>query len=176
LQGEPFRALVAAVLGPEADLRFTTSLTKTAELPAHMDWHQDDGYARDPEHDKFSFWIAVTASRLEDGCLRIIQGSQNRGLLPHVQSPGYPREKTAEGVDESLAEDVEMEPGDILMLHRHVLHASWPNRSGRPRMAMLAGFMPPKREYLDFEKLGAFRYFRGGFPVWERISDPDHRS
>jgi ectoine hydroxylase-related dioxygenase (phytanoyl-CoA dioxygenase family) len=171
LQGSPFREVVARVLGADADLRFTSTMTKTAEMSAHLDWHQDSAYDKDPEHDKFSFWIAITDSKRDNGCLRIIPGSHAAGLVPHIASRTLAFDKEVENLDESRAQDVEMEPGDMIVLHRYMVHASWPNRSGRLRMGLLAGFMPPKREYMPFEN-GAYRYFRDGRPVWSRVSDP----
>lgn len=171
LQSSPFREVVARVLGAEADLRFTSTMTKTAEMSAHLDWHQDSAYDKDPEHDKFCFWVAITDSVRDNGCLRIIPGSHSLGLVPHIPSRTLEYDKEVETLDEGPALDVEMEPGDMVVLHRHVMHASWPNASGRLRMGLIAGFMPPKREYMPFEN-GAYRYLRGGRPMWSRVGDP----
>lgn len=170
-RGEPFRTAVGRILGKDADLRFSSTMTKTAEKSAHLDWHQDSAYDKDPEHDKFSFWIALTDSVKDNGCLRIIPGSHAKGLVPHIPSRTLAYDKEVESLDESLALDMEMEPGDMVVLHRHIIHASWPNLSGRLRMGLLVGFMPPKEKYAEYEG-GAFRYLRGGKPVWSKVSEP----
>src|SRR5687768_2479969 len=151
LRAEPFLSLIRDLVGEDADLCFTSSMTKTAEKNAHLDWHQDTAYDRFPEHHKLSFWIALTDSRRDNGCLRIISGSHRQGLVPHIPSRTLEHDKEIETVDESRAEDVEMEPGQMLLIDRHLFHASWRNESGRLRMGLIAGFMRPKDEYQEFE-------------------------
>lgn len=75
LRGGPFPGLVASVLGGDADLQFTSTMTKTREMAAALDWHQDAVYDKDPDHAKFSLWISITDSKRDNGCLRIIPGT-----------------------------------------------------------------------------------------------------
>lgn len=173
LRAEPFLSLVRNLIGEDADLCFTSTMTKSAEKNAHLDWHQDTAYDRFPEHHKLSFWIALTDSRRDNGCLRIIPGSHRGGLVPHIPSRTLEFDKEIETVDETLSEDVEMEAGEMLLIDRHLFHASWRNDSGRLRMGLLAGFMRPKSEYLEHEKKGSYRYLRQGRPVWSRVIDPE---
>lgn len=173
IQGPPFEEFTAKVLGEDVDLLFTSTMTKTAEMSSALDWHQDSAYDKVPGHAKFSFWVAVTDSKRDNGCLRIIPGSHRQGLAKHILSRNFPPDLEIETVDEALAEDVEMEPGDILALDPHVFHSSWPNPSGRLRMALIAGFMKPKQEYQEFEKKGGYRYLRGGQRRWSKVTDPE---
>jgi ectoine hydroxylase-related dioxygenase (phytanoyl-CoA dioxygenase family) len=161
------------LIGPDADLRFTSSIAKTDEKRAHVDWHQDSAYDKDPEHEKFIIWIAVTESRRDNGCLRLIPGSHAGGLVPHIPSRTLDFDKEIETVDENLSVDLEMEPGDMVVMDRHLMHASWPSATGTLRVGLIVGFQPPKREYLEFEKIGAYRYLRGGKPVWSRVIEPE---
>ena len=172
LRAEPFLSLIGNLIGTDADLCFTSTMTKTAEKDAHLDWHQDAAYGPYPEHLKLSFWIALTDSRRDNGCLRIIPGSHLGGLVPHIPSKTLELDKEIETVDESTAEDVEMEAGAMLLIDRFLFHSSRRNDSGRLRMGLLAGFMSPKAEYQEFEKKGSYRYLRLGRPVWSRVIDP----
>lgn len=104
---------------------------------------------------------------------RIIPGSHLQGPVTHILSRNFPPDLEIDTIDETQAEDVEMEPGDILALDPNIFHSSRPNHAGRLRMALIAGFMRPKREYLDFEKKGSFRYLRDGRRVWSRVTDPE---
>lgn len=171
LRGPPFEAFATQVLGADVDLLFTSTMTKTKERPSALDWHQDSGYDKSPGHPRFSFWVAITDSKKDNGCLRIIPGSHLQGRVKHILSRNFPPDLEIETVDASLAEDVEMEPGDILALDPDIFHSSRPNHAGRLRMALIAGFMQPKKEYPDFEKKGSFRYLRGGRRVWSRVTD-----
>jgi hypothetical protein len=170
LQGPPFRELNALVLGPNVDLRFTSTMTKTRERASALDWHQDAAYGLDPEHVQFSWWIALTDATRENGGLRILPGSHKAGLVNHIPSRLIPSDKEIETVDEAGALDVELAAGDAIALSPFVFHASWPNVSGALRIGLIAGFMLPKTEYLEFEKKASYAYARGGEPRWERIA------
>jgi hypothetical protein len=163
---------VSRVYGGEADLFFTSTVTKTAERGAHVDWHQDSAYDPEPQAAKCLLWISVTASTRENGCLRILPGSHRNGPLPHGVSRSFCYDKEIAGVDESQSVELEMGPGDAILLHRHMAHASGPYRSGGTRIALIAGFIPPKAEYTEFERKGGFRYLRDGRLVWSRLADP----
>jgi hypothetical protein len=67
LRSPHFRELNARVLGPDVDLRFTSTVTKHREKSSPVEWHQDSGYDMDPEHLKFSWWIALTDATRENG-------------------------------------------------------------------------------------------------------------
>lgn len=170
LQSRPFREWNARILGPDIDLRFTSTMTKTREKASAMDWHQDSGYDRDPEHPKFSWWIALTDATRANGGLRIIPGTHKGGLVKHIPSRLFPPDKEIEVVDETLARDVDLAAGDAIALDPFLFHASWPNLSGDLRMGLIAGFMLPKTEYLEFERKAAYAYARGGEPRWERVA------
>jgi ectoine hydroxylase-related dioxygenase (phytanoyl-CoA dioxygenase family) len=144
-------------------------MTKTREMSSALDWHQDAGYSRDPEHLCFSWWIALTDATRENGGLRILPGTHKPGLAKHIPSRRFPPDKEIETVDEAGALDVDLAAGDAIALDPFVFHASWPNVSGALRIGLLAGFMLPKPEYLDFEKKAGFAYARGGEPRWERL-------
>jgi phytanoyl-CoA hydroxylase len=169
LTSNPIAEIVEALLGPNADLRFTSSMTKTKEKNCALDWHQDAGYDKDPDHPKFSFWIALTDSRKDNGCLRIIPGSHKAGLAKHILSKSFPPDLEIETVDESKSIDLEMRAGDAVVLSPFVHHSSWPNLSGDIRVALLAGFMQPKEEYLGFELKASFTYLRKSVMHWEKI-------
>lgn len=171
LCSEPIREIVEALIGRDADMRFTSTMTKTKEKNHPLDWHQDAGYDRDPRHLKFSFWMALTDSGKENGGLRIIPGSHKPGLVKHITSRNMPPDLEIETVDEGSGIDLEVAAGDAVVLSPFVHHSSHPNVSGELRMALLAGFMRPKEKYHDFELKGSFTYLREGRISWERVKD-----
>lgn len=165
-RSDPFPDLAACLLGPDVDFRFTSTLTKTAEKGGHVDWHQDAAYDPDPDHPKFIAWIAVTDSLRDNGCLRVLPGSHRDGMAAHGPSATHARDKAILAPREEDALDVEMEAGDVILLHPFLHHASRPNASGRLRIGLLAGFMLPKKGYLPVERDQSFRYLRGGRREW----------
>jgi ectoine hydroxylase-related dioxygenase (phytanoyl-CoA dioxygenase family) len=171
LRSAPMADLVRTLIGPDADLRFTTTMTKTAERSESFDWHQDDAYGADPEHPKLTCWFAISDSMKADGCLRIIEKSHHQGLVKHVDSRLHFPDKEIEVVNEADAMDVEMHQGDMIMMSPLLFHSSWPNTSGNTRIALLAGFMKPKMDYLEFERKASYRYLRGSETRWERVGN-----
>ena len=84
--------------------------------------------------------MAISAATTENGCLSVIPGSHRRDVQAHVpdKRPGANQGYTEiEGVDEDSAVVMEMEPGDLLVFHSHLMHKSVDNRSTDRRMAMV---------------------------------------
>lgn len=80
------RGLAGGLLGPDVDLRFTSTMTKTRERPSALDWHQDAVYDPEPDHPKFLIWMAVTDALPENGGGRILPGTHRNGLAKHILS------------------------------------------------------------------------------------------
>jgi hypothetical protein len=167
LRTPPFLGLAGQLLGPDVDMRFTSTMTKTRERPSALDWHQDAVYDADPDHPKFLVWIAITDALPENGGLRILPGTHRNGLAKHVLSRRFPPDKEIENVDEGMSVDAALRAGDAIAFHPFVQHASWPNVSGALRIGLIAGFMRPKAEYSGTEKRVGFAYLRGGEACWE---------
>jgi ectoine hydroxylase-related dioxygenase (phytanoyl-CoA dioxygenase family) len=86
--------------------------------------------------------IAVDRHTLENGCLRLVEGSHKCGRLEHVYRDGV----SDSGVDpERLAHllktlpevPIEMDIGDVAIFHCNTLHASADNYSNESRIGLL---------------------------------------
>ena len=100
---------------------------------AHTSWHQDRGVAM-AEADSASMvtaWVAVTDANEENGCLRVLEDTQDSPLLTHCPQPqmGIPDAL----IDESKAKYLEVKSGDALFFHPMTIHGAGPNRSDRLR-------------------------------------------
>ena len=171
LKSKIFVDIGKSILGESFDLRFTTTMTKTAERAESFDWHQDSAYSKDPEHKNYTCWIAVTDSKRENGCLRIVPGSHSRGLVKHIPSKLHPPDQEIEMIDEKMSIDVEMNSGDMIVMDPYLFHSSWPNFSGKLRIGLLAGFMKPKEDYLPFELEASLQYLRMSQPKWKKVEN-----
>lgn len=171
VQSPCFYRIAKAILGENADMRFSSTITKTRESGNRLDWHQDSAYDRDanPYLDRITCWTAISAATAGNGCLRIIPGSHRRGLLPHSVSKAFPPDLECASLDETEAEIVEMAPGQILVIHPLLLHASGKNESGPDRVAMMVGYQIPKPHYEDKELKWGYRFIRDGEQVWEKL-------
>jgi phytanoyl-CoA hydroxylase len=101
-------------------------------------WHQDRAVTR-PDADvteMVTVWIPLTECTEENGCLLVHPSSHNAGLRPH--STGSTLDLTiADGHAASGSPTpLPAQPGDMLLLHPHLQHASLPNRSRQVRRSL----------------------------------------
>ncbi len=106
--------------------------------------HQDNFYfcLRPPR--VVTLWLALDAIDEENGCLRYIQGSHQRGVRPHgpTQVLGFSQGILDFG-DEDLAREqvVRLAPNDLLAHHGNTIHRADTNRStNRSRRAFAMVF------------------------------------
>ena len=95
-------------------------LCKLPEAADPVLWHQDASYfglehSTDTEISPVNMWLAVDPSTRANGCLRVIPGSHNRGVLPvtgRTAGDDVLGTSVDVDVDESAAVDIELEPGE----------------------------------------------------------------
>jgi hypothetical protein len=143
---------VSEILGSEILAWGTLILSKPPHSPAYVSWHQDDAYA--PflgDTPSLTAWIALTDSTAENGCLRVIPGSQHY-VLPHQERMErdnlLKRGQTvclSTGADhiEDGAIDVVLRAGEMSMHDIRLVHGSNPNRSPDRRIGFLVRFATP---------------------------------
>jgi hypothetical protein len=144
--------VIEQVVGPDIVLWGTTVFYKRALEGPPTPWHRDGSYWPIKPLATTSIWIAVTESTAENGCLRVIAGShQARDLGAHVSAErgglGFHLSLPPEAIDESLARDVELEPGQMVMFDVYSVHGARPSRGGRPRAGYSLRFMPSTSHY-----------------------------
>lgn len=139
---------VEALIGPDILVWNTAVLLKKPQTRDFVSWHQDVYYwGNHPDH-VVSAWVALADSTPENGCVRIIPGSHTWGVLPHADTFGADNmlsrgQRIATPVDESLARDMVLKPGEMSLHHTCAVHASQPNQSDRPRIGFVVTYMSP---------------------------------
>ena len=146
-----FVDFLARLWGPNVALLQSMALMKPPKT-GEKRFHQDQAYFRLAPSHVAAYWIAVDATDAENGCMHVVPGSHVRGVDPHGADVGLPpddpeyRKRNLGGVyysrlgaapkrDDVLA--VPMGPGDALVFHGDLVHATPPNRSkDRPRFAV----------------------------------------
>ncbi len=112
-------------------------------------WHQDGAYWGLEPPDAHIAWIAVDDSDVENGCLRVIQGSHKGEMIIHRPSGvegNFLRIDQAipqEYVNESKAVDLVQKAGSLSAHHAKTFHASNPNRSDRRRCGLIVSYVAP---------------------------------
>ena len=141
--------LVEALLGPGVVLFSSCWVVKPPRTGRPAAWHQDGGTWPLEPLDAVTLWVALDDADAGNGTLRVVPGSHRGGLLPHdrddarLQTELFNVSLPAAQVDEAAAVDVVLRAGDVSAHHPALIHGSGPNRSPRPRRALVARYHPP---------------------------------
>jgi phytanoyl-CoA hydroxylase len=106
--------------------------------------HQDNFYFCLAPPRVVTIWLALDAVDFENGCLRYVAGSHERGYRPHSKSKilGFSQGIVDYGADDFLREvAVRLEPGDVVAHHGMTIHRADANcSSGRQRRSFAVVF------------------------------------
>lgn len=145
---------VEDLIGPDFALWGSVLFIKEPETRHYVSWHQDATYVGISPHDYVTPWLALTPSDRETGCMSMIPGSHRDDIQPHLETFHddniLTRGQAIQEVDESVAVDLILRPGQMSLHHCRVIHGSQPNRSQQRRVGFaLQGYVPAGgRQYL----------------------------
>jgi phytanoyl-CoA hydroxylase len=116
-------------------------MNKPAQRGTFLPWHQDrwSYLDRDP---LITLWTALDPATIANGCVQIIPGSHKRGLINPSDSSGW---LTPAQAEEHATPDkivfCELEPGEAVLMHNYLLHASDVNHTDISRRAFSVCYM-----------------------------------
>lgn len=144
--------MVAQVIGEDIALWNCSFFAKPARVGTKTPWHQDGEYWPIDPLATCTVWIAVDQSTRENGCLRVIPGSHTaKRLAQHSKNEAeglaLNLELDASEFDESEAEDIVLEPGQVSLHDVYLYHGSEANTSERSRRGMTLRYMPTTSVY-----------------------------
>ena len=146
---------VEDLIGPDILCWTTHWFVKEAHSPQFVSWHQDSNYWGVETRDLVSVWLAVSASTMESGCVRLLPESHSATPMEHAdtwaENNMLTRGQTIEGIDESLAVNLELAPGEAALFDYRLAHASHPNRSGDRRIGIGLRYIPPSARQVRHE-------------------------
>ncbi len=147
---------VEDVMGPDLVIWGSSFFTKPAHDERFVSWHQDSTYYGIDPPDTVTVWIAFSPSTGESGCLRFIPGShKGAAILPHIETRDpkniLSRGQTIEDVDETIAIDMPLEPGQFSIHHNKTIHGSSPNGADTPRIGFAVHFATPEMRQIQFD-------------------------
>jgi chlorinating enzyme len=170
---------VERVLGPDILLWNTHWFPKFPGDEAFVSWHQDAAYWGLLPPDVTTAWIALTNSRAENGCLRVIPGTHVGPSLTQTETfeptNMLSRGQTIEdGFDESSAVDLELQPGEFSLHHIGIVHGSGPNRGHDPRIGLAIRFVAPNvRQVGEVPDLAILARGRDRFGHFDLVDPPE---
>jgi ectoine hydroxylase-related dioxygenase (phytanoyl-CoA dioxygenase family) len=137
-------AVLSQIIGSNVQLHHTKMLVKPPENGAAFPMHQDHPYFPHEKHSMLAASVHLDYADEENGCLRVIPGSHQAGILPHVgmhylNHKEYP---VKEGIP-CIAD-----AGDVLFFNYLTIHGSESNKSERTRRNVLFQY----RDAADFPK------------------------
>jgi len=148
--------LAEECLGAPVDLINVQYFNKSPEKNLCTPPHQDGFYFPIQPQEALTMWLSLDDADVENGAVRYIPKSHNRGLREHHRSQilGFSQsiKDWSEEDEESLLQ-MEAKAGDILVHHSLTIHASKPNVSTRVRRAV--GFIFYRSDVVCDEKAHA---------------------
>jgi ectoine hydroxylase-related dioxygenase (phytanoyl-CoA dioxygenase family) len=109
-------------------------------------WHQDGSYWPLDPMEVVTLWLAIDDSLPENGCMRVIPGTQNNRLVEHVSRTDVANvlssEIPAENVDESKAVDIVLKKGSVSVHNPQIIHGSNANTSPLRRCGLTIRYIP----------------------------------
>lgn len=116
-------------------------MNKPAGQGTVLPWHQDGGDVWALDRDPLvTIWIALDTSTRANGCLEVIPGSQQLGLLSTFGST-VAEEEVARHCPPGRVQPLEVEAGHAVLLHNWLIHRSGVNPTTAPRRALTACYM-----------------------------------
>ena len=134
IQHPLFRDITRKIIGEEVSAFRTMFFNKPAGQGVTINWHQDGaGGWKLSIPPKVTIWTALDATSVANGCLQIIPGS-HKTMIPEKGDLLSPEERAIHAPDEKRLY-LEMEMGEVVLLHNWTLHRSEVNTTNRPRRA-----------------------------------------
>ena len=135
------------LIGPDISLWASVMFIKEPSSKQYVSWHQDATYMGLDSLDFPTPWIALSPSNIETGCMTMIAGSHKTKIQNHkdtfAENNILTRGQVIQDVDESMAVDLILRPGEMSIHHGAVIHGSQPNKSNQRRIGFsLQSYMP----------------------------------
>lgn len=134
------------LMGPDIMLFGASIFAKGGKDRGYVSWHQDSAYFGLDPHEEITAWVAFTHSNAENGALQVLPGTHLGPDLVHEETYAadnmLARGQSLHIDDESLAETIELQPGEFSLHHERMAHGSKPNRSVMPRIGFAFFYIP----------------------------------
>jgi non-heme Fe2+,alpha-ketoglutarate-dependent halogenase len=128
---------VEDLVGDSFSLWGSVLFIKEPQSKHFVSWHQDATYMGIEPQNFVTPWLALSPSNLEMGCMSMIPGSHKDPIQRHEETFHedniLTRGQQIEDVDETLAVDLILRPGQMSLHHARTIHGSRPNRSSQRR-------------------------------------------
>ena len=130
------------LIGPDVLLTNSIFRIKEPGSSTFYGWHQDAARIRVEPGFALAF-VAISEATPDNGCLRVIPGSQREVRPFRLVSYADRQVARVREIDESRAVDMVLAKGQVGLLHCNTIHGSGPNRSSGRRIGLINDYTPP---------------------------------
>ena len=136
-------------LGPNVAMWAAHYIAKPPQHGQEVLWHQDGSYWPLEPMEVATLWLAATESTRENGCMRVLPGTQNNRLLSRREMVDVDDGKNVlssgihpSQIDDSHVVDLELNPGDVSIHNPKIIHGSKSNTSDKWRIGLTLRYIP----------------------------------
>lgn len=139
---------VEAIIGPEILVQGTLVLNKYPDTKAFVPWHQDGRHSQLPPSQSTSAWVALSESKIENGCMRFLPGTHQGDYLLHESITDADSMVVNGGgilklEKEEQAKHILLQAGEMSLHQNNVVHGSLPNLSSEKRTGFIIRYTTP---------------------------------
>ncbi len=140
MQNPIFRDITAYYIGENVSVFRAMFMNKPAHQGTVLPWHQDvgEGWGLD-QNPIITIWTALDDASPENGCMQVVVGSNNLGILNPNHYTSEEDQKKYATTDKVI--DLEVKAGEAILLHNWLMHRSGVNQTGSPRRALSVAYM-----------------------------------
>lgn len=130
---------VEQLIGANVLFHYSKINMKPPAIGSIVRWHQDLAYYPLTNRDSLAVLFYLDDADRNNGCLRIVAGSNKGRAYDHTRD-GYFQGEVTEPVEESQAVFIEGRAGSAIFMNCMALHASSPNHSPRARRTLILSY------------------------------------
>ena len=143
----PLLDIVNQLIGPDIIVWGSRIFSKAPQTGRATPWHQDGEYWPIRPLATATVWIAIDESNEDNGCLKILTGSDRaKTLLPHQSLSGkgaaLDKEIKPELIKSRDVVSVPLQPGQMVIFDVFTAHGASPNLSNQRRAGFAIRYMP----------------------------------
>jgi ectoine hydroxylase-related dioxygenase (phytanoyl-CoA dioxygenase family) len=133
-------------IGPNIALFASHYIAKPPKDGQPVLWHQDGAYWPLDPMEVVTLWLAADDSTPENGCLRVIPGTQHLEFFEILERKDVDNVLSS-GIDENVVDadkavDIILKAGDVSIHHPNVIHGSEANHSDKWRRGLTIRYIP----------------------------------
>ncbi len=137
---------VEQILGPNFVCWNSVIFHKYPSSKNFVSMHQDQNYWGIIHDKAISVQLAISESKIENGCLRILPSSHrsdysHKDLIKKDNMLARGQSISNDDLNQDKLKNIELDPGECVLFHGNIVHGSMPNKSNKHRFCFTIRFL-----------------------------------